>query len=185
MPFDFVASLPNYCANKRALVRILGERLPGKYAAQLFNIPLNTFYAYVESKYQQLNMHLLLATQHESDKDSAISARFYVSAEELADFKQFLEETCMTPSGSKTDKFTQTLPMKELYCKFKIWRGEQNERRLGELSEQDAQHCADALLQDRAASVRDFQVFPIRCYDTFKKVLEQQYHVRPSMKYWG
>ena len=108
-----------------------------------------------------------------------------MSAEELADFKLFLEETCMTPSGSKTDKFTQTLPMKELYRKFKVWRGERNERRLGELTEEDAQRCADALLQYRPASVRDFQVFPIRCYDTFKKVLEQQYHARPSKKYWG
>ena len=63
MPFDFVGSLPTYCANKRALVRILGEHLPGKYSAHLFNIPLNTFYTYVESKKEQLNMHLLLATQ--------------------------------------------------------------------------------------------------------------------------
>ena len=75
--------------------------------------------------------------------------------------------------------------MNELYRKFKVWRSECNKRRLSELSEEDAQHCADVLLQDRAASMRNFQVFPIRCYDTFKKVLEQQYHVRPSKKYWG
>ena len=71
MPFDFVGSLPTYCANKRALVRILGEHLPAKYGAQLFHIPLSTFYAYVESKKEQLNMHLLLATQHEKDADGA------------------------------------------------------------------------------------------------------------------
>jgi hypothetical protein len=188
MPFDFVGSLPAYCANKRALVRILGAHLPnGKYGAQLFNIPLSTFYTYVESNRQQLNMDLLLATRHESEKDDAGGANLFMSADELADFKLFLEETCMTPSGSKTDKFTQTLPMKELYKKkFKVWRSERNERRLDALSEEDAQKCADALLEDRAASVRDLKVYPIRCcYDTFKKVLEQQFKVRPSKKYWG
>ena len=62
MLFDFISSLPTYCTNKCALVHILGEHLPGKYGAQLFHIPLSTFYAYMESKKEQLNMHLLLAT---------------------------------------------------------------------------------------------------------------------------
>ena len=69
MPFDFIGSLPTYCANKHTLVCILGECLPGKYSAQLFHIPMSMFYAYVESKKEQLNMHLLLATQHKKDTD--------------------------------------------------------------------------------------------------------------------
>lgn len=112
---ELLTTLGPYSSNKTALLRILSEGIPAKYAAELFDIPARTISAAKSMTDEELQKTLLFVKQRSGKRQR-------ISSIELNLFKEFLLIACPTPSGSKTEKFVQTLPIHDLYEEFLKWR---------------------------------------------------------------
>jgi hypothetical protein len=118
---ELLTILGPYSSNKAALLHLLSENIPAKYAAELFDVPARTITAAKLMTDEELHKTLLFVRQRSGK-------RRRISENEFDKFKEFLYIWCPTPSGSKVEKFVQTLPIQELYHEFLQWREYQIEQ---------------------------------------------------------
>ncbi len=93
----------SYSSNRAVLIIILSNKIPARYASELFGTSVNTINAAKSMSNEDLMKTLMLIKQRRNN-------RVRTSHLEMSKFREFLQMYCPTPSGSKMKNLSELFP---------------------------------------------------------------------------